>query len=289
MKEYIVNNFKATNYQYAMGQLSTCIDLEGCSLKTMMFEKYPSISPYTYCGNNPVMFVDMNGREIIFSGEKEHRKAAFKEFKAGAKAHGISARMNKNGVVSGKYKGKGEISQEGQLIMNAINDKSVTVNIIATDGNTTSNVGYMTAGAAFMGSTVSATPKKVGKDDVTGYTYTATARQEINPYVLADMSSFHGKSGQDMLHEATEGYLGGLIAKNLGLSISPALATEENVMQPTLSNSVYDYAHNNAISPSGKFREIIRQRFIQGRFESYKIQYEAYDGNRSKVISERPY
>jgi len=29
-------------------------DLEVCSLKTMMFEKYPSISPYTYCANNPV-------------------------------------------------------------------------------------------------------------------------------------------------------------------------------------------------------------------------------------------
>ncbi|MDY0015932.1 MAG: hypothetical protein RBS13_06945 [Bacteroidales bacterium] len=29
-------------------------DLEGCSLETMMFEKYPSISPYTYCANNPV-------------------------------------------------------------------------------------------------------------------------------------------------------------------------------------------------------------------------------------------
>ena len=61
MKNYIVNNFKAINYQLAMGQLSTYIDLEGCSLKTMMFEKYPSISPYTYCANNPMKFVDPIG------------------------------------------------------------------------------------------------------------------------------------------------------------------------------------------------------------------------------------
>ncbi|MDD3281535.1 MAG: hypothetical protein PHC83_08195 [Bacteroidales bacterium] len=54
MKDYVVNNFKAINYQYAVGQFSTCINLEGCSFETMMFEKYPSISPYTYCANNPV-------------------------------------------------------------------------------------------------------------------------------------------------------------------------------------------------------------------------------------------
>ncbi|MBP7101648.1 MAG: hypothetical protein KBA86_00210 [Bacteroidales bacterium] len=63
MKDYVVNNFKAINYQYAVGQLSTYIDLEGCSLETMMFEKYPSISPYTYCANNPMKYVDPTGEE----------------------------------------------------------------------------------------------------------------------------------------------------------------------------------------------------------------------------------
>ena len=67
MKDYGVNNFKAINYQYAVGQLSTCIDLEGCRIKTTMFEKYPSISPYTYCKNNPVMFVDPTGKDVEFN------------------------------------------------------------------------------------------------------------------------------------------------------------------------------------------------------------------------------
>lgn len=28
-----------------------------------MAEKYYSVSPYAYCGNNPVMLVDVNGKE----------------------------------------------------------------------------------------------------------------------------------------------------------------------------------------------------------------------------------
>jgi RHS repeat-associated protein len=32
-----------------------------------MFEKYPSISPYTYCANNPMKFVDPTGEEVEFN------------------------------------------------------------------------------------------------------------------------------------------------------------------------------------------------------------------------------
>jgi len=60
--------YKTTHSQHAMGQLFTCIDLEECRIKTTMFEKYPSISPYTYCANNPVKYVDPDGKILRMYG-----------------------------------------------------------------------------------------------------------------------------------------------------------------------------------------------------------------------------
>ena len=54
--------YKATLSPYALPpNLPTWGDLEVCSLKAMMFEKYPSISPYTYCKNNPIIMIDEKG------------------------------------------------------------------------------------------------------------------------------------------------------------------------------------------------------------------------------------
>ena len=69
-------SYKATLSQYALPQFLPTWggkggviwgDLEGWS-RDPMFEKYPSISPYTYCVNNPVILVDPTGEEIEFNG-----------------------------------------------------------------------------------------------------------------------------------------------------------------------------------------------------------------------------
>jgi RHS repeat-associated protein len=43
-----------------------------------LFEKYPSISPYAYCANNPVMFVDPDGRTKIPWFDKKNDKTLYK-------------------------------------------------------------------------------------------------------------------------------------------------------------------------------------------------------------------
>jgi RHS repeat-associated protein len=167
-----------------------------------LFEKYPTLSPYAYCGNNPVNAIDPTGKEIIFEGES--KKSAFKEFKRGSRQYGISVKMDKNGVVAGNYKGKGEISKEGQQVLDAINSKSVTVNIKATNGMRTSN-GHFFIGGAHMGTELTSDQS-------------ATAYQEVNPSVLKSMSNYNARKGQDMLHEVTEGYEAGLMSIAIGES-----------------------------------------------------------------------
>jgi RHS repeat-associated protein len=41
--------------------------------RDVMFEKYPTLSPYSYCANNPVKYVDMTGEELK-NGYQEYRE-----------------------------------------------------------------------------------------------------------------------------------------------------------------------------------------------------------------------
>ena len=49
-----------------------------------LFEKYPSISPYAYCANNPVKYVDPSGREVEITGEEEQQQQALEDLRNAA-------------------------------------------------------------------------------------------------------------------------------------------------------------------------------------------------------------
>ena len=191
-------------------------------------DKYPSISSFAYCLNNPVKLIDPNGMEVEISGDAQ--KDYYKQVKAGAKALGISVKMDKNGVLSATYKGKEDISKDGQKFLDAVNCKDVKVKINATNSDYVDD-GRPFVGGAFMGNTVE------GKK--------ATANQTVNPKDLNIIDSYYGTPGKTSIHEITEAHQGGLISIGNGTSSSSA----------GNPNSVSKAAHEAATSQSGMIYE----------------------------------
>ena len=197
-----------------------------------LFEKYFWMSPYAYCANNPVKYVDPDGRTVYIAGESANEATNLLSTK-----NIIIKRDSESGKLSveGKAKNRNE-----RLLVKAINSEMVTVNITA---NKTDVIGkdengniLKTNGGSFMGNTL--------EYNENGKVISATASQYVSMDAL-NKNYDTEDHGAAITHEITEGYIGGRISMRIGKEASPATSTADR--------TIYNRAHNRAsLSPLSK-------------------------------------
>ena len=199
-----------------------------------MASKYPSLSPYVYCADNPVKVVDPNGEEydVFITGEG----AEWVTKQLSDSYQGLNITRDKFGRLHTNVDDISSLSEDEKLIYDAINSNTVIVNMLVgeTDYVQTSMGNFeINMSAAFGGNVLS--------DDKS----MAFTSQFINKKKVIQ-NYYSNARGKLIAHELTESYLGGLLSIERQFHASPAEWIKGQ--DPYYYNDFYRISHDNAIS-----------------------------------------
>ena len=203
-----------------------------------MFEKYPSISPYTYCANNPMKYVDPTGKTVYITGD-----AASETSNTLSTVNITVTRNEKTGQLS--FEGKAKTVSE-KLLVRAITSTKVRVNVTANNskeiGKDENGYTMESQGGSFMGNSI-IKGRPAYRSTIGGQTKepaVAVAEQYISMDGLKE-NFFKKDFGAVITHEITEGYIGGLISLRTGIEAGKSRSLGKTELDP-----IYQEAHKNA-------------------------------------------